>query len=173
MEITTSIVIRSFIYLMLGVYISCLLLIFLYSLTQLVMLRYYLRHLKKKENSPKIQKKLPKITIQLPLYNEYYVVERLLKCITSLDYPNELLEIQVLDDSTDESLSLTKDLIAYYQKKGIGIILITRKQREGFKAGALKNGLKTAKGEFIAIFDADFLPQHDWLLKTIPHFKDP
>ena len=137
------------------------------------MLRYYLRHLKKKENSPKIQKKLPKITIQLPLYNEYYVVERLLKCITALDYPNELLEIQVLDDSTDESLSLTKDLIAYYQKKGISIILITRKRREGFKAGALKNGLKTAKGEFIAIFDADFLPQHDWLLKTIPYFKDP
>ena len=102
-----------------------------------------------------------------------YVVERLLDCISKLEYPKEKLQIQVLDDSTDESLDLTKSLVLKLQKNNIPIILITRENRNGFKAGALKNGLKTATGDFIAIFDSDFLPKSDWLLKTILYFENP
>lgn len=173
MEITKATVLQYIAYGILGIYISCLWMIFLYSLSQLNMLRYYLRHLKQKKVLPQTPKNLPKVTVQLPLYNEYYVVERLLASITALDYPHHLLQIQVLDDSTDESLTLTKRLVKTYQEKEIPIELITRIKREGFKAGALKHGLKTATGEFIAIFDSDFVPQSDWLMKTIPHFNDP
>lgn len=173
MEITKATVLQYIAYGILGIYISCLWMIFLYSLSQLNMLRYYLRHLKQKKVLPQTPKNLPKVTVQLPLYNEYYVVERLLASITALDYPHHLLQIQVLDDSTDESLTLTKRLVKAYQEKEIPIELITRIKREGFKAGALKHGLKTATGEFIAIFDSDFVPQSDWLMKTIPHFNDP
>ena len=141
------------------------------------MLRYYLRYENKKINTPdplpSLPKTLPKITIQLPLYNELYVVERLLECISKIEYPKNKLQIQVLDDSTDESLELSKRLVLKHQKNKIPVELITRKDRKGFKAGALKHGLETATGDFIAIFDADFLPQSDWLLKTIPHFKNP
>ena len=101
-----------------------------------------------------------------------YVMERLLDNIVKLDYPINKFEIQVLDDSTDESLKSTSKKIDLLQKKGYDIKHITRKNRSGFKAGALKEGLKIAKGEFVAIFDADFLPKSDWLKKTIPFFKD-
>ena len=100
-------------------------------------------------------------------------MERLLHCINKIDYPRNRLEIQVLDDSTDESVELTKSLVDELQKKGLDIVQIRRKNRVGFKAGALKEGLKTAKGEFIAIFDADFLPRADWLRKTVPQFDCP
>ena len=136
------------------------------------MLRYLLKHKKEKKKKPLLPIQLPKVTIQLPLYNEYYVVERLLKCITALEYPKNKIQIQVLDDSIDESLILTKNLVSKYQKKDIPIELITRKKRVGFKAGALKKGLETATGEFIVIFDADFMPQSNWLLNTIPYFED-
>jgi cellulose synthase/poly-beta-1,6-N-acetylglucosamine synthase-like glycosyltransferase len=102
-----------------------------------------------------------------------YVMERLLKNIAKLEYPIEKLEIQVLDDSTDESVEMTAKHIKLIQEKGIDIQHIRRTNREGFKAGALKEGLKIAKGEFIAIFDADFLPKKDWLFQTIPYFKNP
>ncbi len=115
---------------------------------------------------------VPYVTIQLPLYNELYVVERLLNNIAEIDYPKDKLEIQVLDDSTDESVESNAELVQALQQKGIDISHIRRTNREGFKAGALKEGLKIAKGEFIAIFDADFLPQKDWLQKTVPYFKD-
>ena len=117
MEITGTLVLRWLALGVLGVYIFCLTMIFLYSLTQLNMLRFYLRRLKQKKQTPPLPKKLPKVTVQLPLYNEYYVVERLLECITTLDYPRELLQIQVLDDSTDESLALSQRLVKAYQKK--------------------------------------------------------
>ena len=117
--------------------------------------------------------KVPYVTIQLPVFNELYVMERLLHCINEIEYPRERLEVQVLDDSTDESVELTQSLVAKLQKGGLDIVQIRRKDRVGFKAGALKEGLKTAKGEFIAIFDADFLPRPDWLLKTVPHFDSP
>lgn len=172
MEVNYTLFLKLFAYAVLTVYIGCLLMIFFYSLMQLNMLKYFLSYQKKKKEIPPPPKELPRITIQLPLYNEYYVVERLLECITSLDYPHHLLQIQVLDDSTDESLSLTKRLVKEYQQQKIPIELITRDQREGFKAGALKNGLKTASGDYVVLFDSDFLPERDWLLKTIPYFSD-
>lgn len=175
MEITTSPILTFLVYLVLGLYTISLLLILIYSLTQLNMLRYFLKY-QKRIDLPDTTEPLdgwPKVTIQLPLFNELYVVERLLKCITSLDYPHEKLQIQVLDDSTDESLVLTKKLVAAYQTKGIPIELHHRTNRAGFKAGALKKGLKTATGAFIAIFDSDFLPDSDWLYKTVPQFQNP
>ncbi|GAK92916.1 glycosyltransferase [Nonlabens ulvanivorans] len=100
-------------------------------------------------------------------------MERLLDNIVLLDYPHDKLEIQVLDDSTDETVATTKAHVEKLAATGIDIVHITRKNRVGYKAGALKEGLIDAKGEFIAIFDADFLPQTDWLKKTVIHFKDP
>ena len=136
------------------------------------MLRHLLKYKKEKKRKPELPNQLPKVTIQLPLFNEYYVIERLLKCVTSIEYPKNLIQIQVLDDSSDESLILTRSLVSKYQKKDVPIELITRINRKGFKAGALKNGLETATGEFIVIFDADFMPQSNWLLNTIPYFED-
>ena len=177
MELNLDMILRYLSYGILGVYLFCLLLIFIYSITQLNMLRYFLRYEKKKKKEASIPllnaDRLPNVTVKLPLYNELYVVERLLECIAKLEYPKDKLQIQVLDDSTDESLKLTQNLVLKHQKEKVPIELITRKDRKGFKAGALKQGLETARGEFIAIFDSDFLPQSDWLLQTVPHFENP
>jgi len=158
------------------IYSFSLFFIFLYSLSQLYLLRNYLNFKKtKKKLNPPTQipwEQLPEVTIQLPVFNEVYVMEQLLTNISKLNYPKEKFEIQVLDDSDDESVPLTKALISKIKKKGINIIHLRRKIRTGFKAGALKEGLKSAKGTFIAIFDADFLPEKNWLLNTIPHFQD-
>ena len=158
------------------IYSTALILIFMYALAQLNLLLNYLKADKISIESPKFdftnQAEIPHVTIQLPVYNELYVMERLLDNIVKLDYPNHKLEIQVLDDSTDESLESTAKQIKSLQNKGFDIQHICRTDREGFKAGALKEGLKIAKGEFIAIFDADFLPKPDWLKRTIPFFKD-
>ncbi|MDT7603284.1 MAG: hypothetical protein QOF61_1281, partial [Acidobacteriota bacterium] len=115
---------------------------------------------------------LPRITVQLPLFNELYVVERLLAAVTSFDYPRERLEIQVLDDSTDETVSLARATVESYRREGFDITYIHRTDRTGFKAGALENGLKTAKGELLAIFDADFVPKPDCLRKLVHFFTD-
>src|SRR5438477_377757 len=116
---------------------------------------------------------LPQITIQLPLFNEMYVVERLVKAVAKIDYPRELLEIQVLDDSTDETVKIARATVEKYACKGFDIHYIHRTDRTGFKAGALENGMKSAKGELIAIFDADFVPKPDFLRKLVHHFTDP
>jgi cellulose synthase/poly-beta-1,6-N-acetylglucosamine synthase-like glycosyltransferase len=116
---------------------------------------------------------LPLITVQLPLFNELYVVERLLKAVTAIDYPREKLEIQVLDDSTDETVKLAEAVVARYAEQGFDIHYIHRSDRTGFKAGALENGNKTAKGELLAIFDADFVPKPDCLRKLVDFFTDP
>ncbi|GAB2760055.1 cellulose synthase family protein [Salinimicrobium soli] len=162
--------------LLLILFFSLLLVIFLYSLAQLNLLINYLKQRNKPDTSQKWHfseaSDMPHVTIQLPVYNEKPVVERLLKNIAEIDYPKEKLEIQVLDDSTDDSTELTKKLIAEIQSRGIDIQHLQRTNRKGFKAGALKEGLKTATGEFIAIFDSDFLPKKDWLYKTLPYFKD-
>ena len=164
-------------YIIIAVYTICLLLIFMYAIAQLNLLFNYLKFRNKEDNSPKFDfinpEEIPFVTIQLPVYNELYVMERLLKNIAKLEYPIEKLEIQVLDDSTDESVEMTAKHIKIIQKQGIDIQHIRRTNREGFKAGALKEGLKIAKGEFIAIFDADFLPKKDWLFQTVPYFKNP
>ncbi|WP_298948030.1 cellulose synthase family protein [uncultured Polaribacter sp.] len=163
-------------YIIIIIYSLSLLLIFMYALAQLNLLINYLKARKKVDTSVKFDlsnpKEIPFVTIQLPVYNELYVMKRLLKNIAKLEYPKGKLEIQVLDDSTDESIETTAKHIKKIQEKGIDIQHIRRTNRKGFKAGALKEGLKTAKGEFIAIFDADFLPKKDWLLQTIPYFKD-
>ena len=114
----------------------------------------------------------PFVTIQLPIFNEKYVIERLIDQIAQFDYPKERFEIHILDDSTDETVDLVQQKVAYYQKQGFQIRQICRTNRQGFKAGALRDAMKEAKGEFIAIFDADFLPKEDFLKCTIPHFAD-
>src|SRR5687767_2426027 len=116
---------------------------------------------------------LPVITVQLPLFNEMYVVERLVKAVTEIDYPREKLEIQVLDDSTDETVRLAEATVAKYARKGFDIHYLHRSDRTGFKAGALEQGLKVAKGELLAIFDADFVPKPDCLRKLVDFFTDP
>jgi cellulose synthase/poly-beta-1,6-N-acetylglucosamine synthase-like glycosyltransferase len=114
----------------------------------------------------------PLVTIQLPIYNELYVAQRVIEAAASVDYPLDKLEIQVLDDSNDETVSLVVQTVERLKAGGIDIIHVTRLQRDGFKAGALRDGLKSAKGDFIAIFDADFLPGQDFLRRTIPCFQN-
>ena len=159
------------------VYSVALILIFMYSLAQLNLLFNYLKAKKTVDSCEKFDinnpEEIPYVTIQLPIYNELYVVERLLSNIAKIEYPKDKLEIQVLDDSTDESFETTARQIQDLQKSGLDIKHVTRINRIGFKAGALKDGLRSAKGEYIAIFDADFLPKKNWLLQTIPYFKDP
>jgi cellulose synthase/poly-beta-1,6-N-acetylglucosamine synthase-like glycosyltransferase len=116
---------------------------------------------------------LPRITVQLPLFNELYVVERLLKAVTEIHYPREKLEIQVLDDSTDETVKVAEAVVAKYAAQGFDIHYIHRDDRTGFKAGALENGNKFAKGDLFAIFDADFVPKPDCLRKLVDFFTDP
>lgn len=158
------------------IYTISLLLIFMYALAQLNLLINYLSSKKAKDNSPKFDfskpEEIPYITIQLPVYNEMYVMERLLDNIAKIEYPHDKLEIQVLDDSTDETVESTRAHVEKLAATGLDIKHITRTDRSGFKAGALKEGLVIAKGEFIAIFDSDFLPQTDWLYRTVPYFKD-
>lgn len=119
------------------------------------------------------EEKLPLITVQLPLFNEMYVVERLVKAVTEIDYPRDRMEIQVLDDSTDETVSIARATVENYARAGFDIHYLHRDDRTGFKAGALEQGMKTAKGELIAIFDADFVPKPDFLRKLVHYFTDP
>ena len=158
------------------VYSIALLLIFFYALAQLNLLFNFLKTKKQNLKSEKFdfskQEEIPFVTIQLPVYNELYVMKRLLTNISELEYPKDKLEIQVLDDSTDESFETTAIQIKTLQKTGLDIQHITRSDRKNYKAGALKEGLKIAKGEFIAIFDADFIPQKKWLQLTVPFFKN-
>jgi cellulose synthase/poly-beta-1,6-N-acetylglucosamine synthase-like glycosyltransferase len=114
----------------------------------------------------------PRVTVQLPIYNEKYVIERLVEAVAAFDYPRELLDIQVLDDSTDETQEVAANCVERYRQLGVPVSYIHRDNREGFKAGALQEGLKTAQGEFVAIFDADFIPPADFLRRTVPYFLD-
>ncbi len=115
---------------------------------------------------------LPRVTIQLPIFNEQYVIDRLVEAVCKIDYPKDKLDIQVLDDSTDETVAVASAVVERYAALGHPITYIHRTNREGFKAGALQNGLRTAKGELIAIFDADFVPSEDWLMRVVHHFAD-
>ncbi|MDQ3622732.1 MAG: glycosyltransferase family 2 protein, partial [Verrucomicrobiota bacterium] len=118
-------------------------------------------------------KELPRVTVQLPIFNELYVVERLLKSVAALQYPPDRLQIQVLDDSTDETTEIAEKQLAQLSARGLDVELIRRTDRTGFKAGALENGLRTCTGDFVLILDADFVPAPDMLLKTIHYFTDP
>src|SRR6478735_1756076 len=140
--------------------------------------RYYLVYLymSNRDKEPVLGPPLdpqPVVTIQLPLYNEMYVAERLIDAVCAIDYPRELYEIQVLDDSTDETRSIAELAVRRYAAQGVDIKYIHRADRSGYKAGALEAGLKVARGEFVGIFDADFIPTSDFLAKLMPHFRDP
>ncbi|MEO1628672.1 MAG: cellulose synthase family protein [Bacteroidota bacterium] len=165
----------AFAYILFAIYTLALVYITLYCLMQLNLLYYYKKNQWRNTDNPAPadipRDQLPMVTIQLPIFNEKYVVERLIDNITSFDYPKDRLEIQVLDDSTDETVDISRKKIAEYKTKGFDISLWHRKDRSGYKAGALKEATVHAKGEFIAIFDADFLPRPDFLLNTIPHFQ--
>ncbi len=153
-------------------YTISLTVILLFSVGQAFLIYFYLKSKKTHPQKLNLPKDLPVITIQLPLFNELYVTERLLNSVCNLHYPKNKLEIQVLDDSTDESLALAIKLVEAKVALGFDIKHITREKNTGFKAGALQNGLTKAKGEFIAIFDADFLPEQDFLQQLIPYFND-
>lgn len=135
------------------------------------------RYLRRRKSPPATPARrfedLPRVTIQLPLYNERFVVGRLLEAVAKIRYPRERLQIQVLDDSTDETRFLTERLVREYRDRGLPAEYHHRDHREGFKAGALNEGLRTATGEFVAIFDADFVPPPDFLERTIDYFTDP
>jgi len=118
-------------------------------------------------------RELPRVTVQLPLYNERYVVERLIEAVCDLDYPRDRLQIQVLDDSTDDTTRIARELVEKKREQGIDIDLLHREDRTGYKAGALQEGLQSATGEFVAVFDADFVPESDFLRETIHYFSDP
>jgi cellulose synthase/poly-beta-1,6-N-acetylglucosamine synthase-like glycosyltransferase len=140
--------------------------------------RYYVVYLyfKNKNNAPKagpLPDPAPLVTIQLPLYNEMYVADRLIEAVGRIDYPRDRLEIQVLDDSTDETRNIAELAVQRLASKGTDIKYYHRAQRLGYKAGALEEGLKVARGEFVAIFDADFIPSSDFLVRLMPHFNDP
>src|SRR5882757_2248823 len=140
------------------------------------MVYLYYKHKKNKTTEPVAHfpsHNLPRITVQLPIFNEQYVVDRLLDAVCKLEYPREKLDIQLLDDSTDETVVVARALVDRYDALGHPVSYLHRDNRSGFKAGALEEGLKTAKGEFVAIFDADFVPAPDFLLKCIHHFTNP
>lgn len=144
-----------------------------YGLHRYWMIFLYLRHRKEIPEPAGRFAELPRITVQLPLYNELYVADRLLDAVARLDYPKERMQIQVLDDSTDETTGIVASKVGQLRDQGFDISHILRENRTGFKAGALANGMATATGEFIAIFDADFVPQTDLLQNTIHYFTDP
>ncbi|UCD90483.1 MAG: glycosyltransferase family 2 protein [Desulfobacterales bacterium] len=170
-------------YIYLFIYLFALLTLFVYGINcYFLMVFYRLNYLKALKNHTHLKKKFyknssskdwPLVTIQLPIYNELYVVERLVESVCKINYPRQLLEIQVLDDSTDETVGIAKTIVEKMRTKGFDITYLHRTNRTGFKAGALKEGLKSAKGDLIGIFDADFVPNPDFLKEAVPYFVDP
>ncbi len=159
------------------VYAVSIVLITVYCLMQFHLLYYYKKYKNQissdLDSQGKTTESWPMVTIQLPIYNELYVTPRLLEAIAQLDYPKDCYEIHVLDDSTDETKELLSKEVEYYKARGFNISHITRTDRRGYKAGALKDAMPIAQGEFIAIFDADFLPKVNFLKETIKHFNHP
>ena len=155
-------------------YFIVLILLASYGAHRYVLVYLYYKNKKNRTTEPSAHfSDLPRITVQLPIFNEQFVVERLLDAVCRLNYPLEKLDIQVLDDSTDETVAVARGLVNHYAGKGFPVSYHHRSNREGFKAGALTEGLKTAQGEFVAIFDADFVPPEDFLQRVIHHFTDP
>lgn len=155
-------------------YFIVLVLLASYGAHRYVLVYLYYKNKKNRTTEPPAHfADLPHITVQLPIFNEQFVVERLLDAVCRLNYPPEKLDIQVLDDSTDETVAVARGLVNHYAGKGFPVSYHHRSNREGFKAGALTEGLKTAQGEFVAIFDADFVPPEDFLQRVIHHFTDP
>jgi cellulose synthase/poly-beta-1,6-N-acetylglucosamine synthase-like glycosyltransferase len=165
---------NAFDYALLIPYFVVLILLASYGVHRYILVYLYYKKRKNRTTEPSAHfEDLPRVTVQLPMFNEQYVAERLIDSVCKLKYPREKLDIQVLDDSTDETVEVVRDLVERYAALGHPINYLHRANREGFKAGALAEGMKTCKGEFIAIFDADFTPPEDFLLKVIHHFTDP
>jgi cellulose synthase/poly-beta-1,6-N-acetylglucosamine synthase-like glycosyltransferase len=144
----------------------------LYGLLGFLTLALYLRHCRDGPPPPSLtDSPLPFITVQLPLFNERDVVRRLVNAAAALDYPRDRLQIQVLDDSTDDTTALAAQCVTEWQAQGLDIVLLHREHRQGFKAGALAEALESTRGELIAVFDADFVPRPDFLRRTIPFFR--
>jgi len=159
-------------YAVFGIYLIGLIFITIFCLMQFhLLVKYKLRNVREIKK-PVDQDFLPKVTIQLPIFNEQYVVERLIDNICKLDYPKDKLQIHILDDSNDETLEITKRKVAEYKAKGFDIDQILRDDRVGYKAGALKAAMPKCDSDFVAIFDADFLPEKDFLKKTMPFFQN-
>jgi len=165
-----------------AVYFLSLVCLLVYGLNcYFLMIHYRLNRSKALDRRSELQKSFrrmlsqegwPRVTVQLPIFNERYVVRRLISAVCRLDYPRDRLDIQVLDDSTDETAAVARDMAAQYRARGVDIVHMHRQDRRGFKAGALSEGFKDAKGEFVVIFDADFKPRPDFLKRTIPYFTD-
>ena len=170
-------------YLWLFIYLAALIALFIYGMNcWFLMLVYRLNYPWAIKNHQQIKdtfyqkvpaRDWPRVTIQLPIYNERYVVKRLIKAVCKIDYPTDLLEVQVLDDSTDDTVEIARATIQKMKARGVDIVHVRRPNRSGFKAGALKEGLNTAKGELLAVFDADFIPNRDFLKESVPYFINP
>src|ERR1700747_560827 len=155
-------------------YFVVLILLASYGLHRYILVYLYYKHRKNHTSEPATRfEDLPRVTVQLPMFNEQFVAERLIESICKLKYPREKLDIQVLDDSTDETVEVVRALVERYAALGNPVFYLHRTNRHGYKAGALAEGLQSATGEFVAIFDADFTPPEDFLLRTIHHFTDP
>ncbi len=180
-------------YLILGLYSVALLYVTLYCLMQFNLLYHYARQGKRTREPVTVRAPIaapmafagdideereetvalpPMVTIQLPIYNERYVIERLIDSVAAFDYPLDRFEIHILDDSTDDTVDIVRRKVEEYRAKGLQIEQIRRSNRQGYKAGALRDGMVRAQGEYIAIFDADFLPRPDFLRRTLPYFQD-
>src|SRR5688572_8830473 len=160
-------------YSILGLYFLTLVILAVFGLHRYIMVFLYFRHRDQRAMPVRLPATLPRVTVQLPLYNEMYVVDRLLESVARIDYPRDLLEVQVLDDSNDETVEIARAAVERHRENGLDIVYIHRDDRSGYKAGALEAGLKVAKGEFILIFDADFVAPPDILQKSIGQFSDP
>jgi cellulose synthase/poly-beta-1,6-N-acetylglucosamine synthase-like glycosyltransferase len=162
-------------------YILCVVLLSLYGFNSLILTGLYLRQRRNQPDPPKGRTNgptneptnLPPVTVQLPVYNELHTVERLLEAAAGLDYARDRLEIQLLDDSTDETFQVAARAVARLRQKGINVVHVIRSDRSGYKAGALADGMASAEGELIAIFDADFVPRADFLRRVVSQFDDP
>ncbi len=156
----------------LGTYFLVLLILSIYGSHRYVMAYLYYKY---KGNLPAPKgrfEELPRVTVQLPIFNEMYVVERLIEAVCNINYPRERFEIQVLDDSTDETQGIARAASERARAAGHDVVYIHRDNRSGYKAGALQEGLKVARGEFVAVFDADFVPTPDFLLRSVQFFTD-
>ncbi len=153
-------------------YFFVLSILWVYGAHRFFLVFQYMKHRDRVPGPPPPMPVLPVVTVQLPIFNEMYVVDRLIDAVADIDYPKDKLEIQVLDDSTDETTEISAMAVRRLAKAGFDITHLHRTDRTGYKAGALEEGMKVARGEFIAIFDADFVPPADFLMKTVPYFVD-
>jgi cellulose synthase/poly-beta-1,6-N-acetylglucosamine synthase-like glycosyltransferase len=155
-------------------YFAVMIVLAIYGVHRYTMCYQYWKYRKNyNPDPPRHFDELPRVTIQLPMFNEQFVIDRLIESVCAMEYPKDRLEIQVLDDSIDETQQVASEIVARFAALGHPIVYIHRTNRHGYKAGALDEGLNVAKGEFVAIFDADFTPPKDWIMKVIHHFAEP